>query len=185
MKKKTSALSTKAQFEEKLAHIVDIGAEKTAEEWMQDIEQDYGKVPLIFKRMSERPEVLISHLLYKGTVAQTSPLDPKYVELISMAVGAALKCPHCTGYHMQAAIRMGATREEILEVILLSGMISNSSVLANAYRIFDEKLERCMPCEMKGVPGETAAGSGKAKKPPARKKTGAAKARSSGTGRKR
>ena len=151
MAKKVSALSTKDQFEEKLAHIVEIGAEKTAEEWMQDIEQDYGKVPLIFKRMGERPEVLISHLLYKGTVAQTSPLDPKYVELISMAVGAALKCPHCTGYHMQAAIKMGASREEILEVILLSGMISNSSVLANAYRIFDEKVEKCIPCETKDV----------------------------------
>ena len=107
MAKKVSALSTKDQFEEKLAHIVEIGAEKTAEEWMQDIEQEYGKVPLVFKRMGERPEVLISHLLYKGTVAQTSPLDPKYVELISMAVGAALKCPHCTGYHMQAASEDG------------------------------------------------------------------------------
>ena len=171
MAKKVSALSTKDQFDEKLAHIVDIGAEKTAKEWMQDIEQDYGKVPLIFKRMGERPEVLISHLLYKGTVAQTSPLDPKYVELISMAVGAALKCPHCTGYHMQAAIKMGATREEVLEVILLSGMISNSSVLANAYRIFDEKVEKCIPCETKGVvPG----GKGKAaiKKMPVKRSAG-------------
>jgi AhpD family alkylhydroperoxidase len=123
--------------------------------------------------MGERPEVLISHLLYKGTVAQTSPLDPKYVELISLAVGAALKCPHCTGYHMQAAIRMGATREEVLEVILLSGMISNSSVLANAYRIIDEKLEKCLPCELKGV--ERAAKS-PAKKP-APKKTPAKKKR--------
>jgi AhpD family alkylhydroperoxidase len=68
-----------------------------------------------------------------------------------MAVGAALKCPHCTSYHMQAATRMGATREEILEVILIAGMISNSSVLANAYRIFDEKIEKCVPCETKGV----------------------------------
>jgi AhpD family alkylhydroperoxidase len=123
---------------------------------MKVIEEDYGRVPLIFKRMGERPEVLISHLLYKGTVAQTSPLDPKYVELISMAVGAALKCPHCTGYHMQAATRMGATREEILEVILIAGLISNSSVLANAYRIIDEKLEKCIPCETEDV--------GKAKK---------------------
>jgi len=169
MAKKISALSTRDQFEEKLAHIVKIGAERTAEEWMQDIEQEYGRVPLVFKRMGERPEVLISHLLYKGTVAQTSPLDPKYVELISMAVGAALKCPHCTGYHMQAALRMGASREEILEVILLSGMISNSSVLANAYRIIDEKLEKCIPCETKGV------GDGKAaavKKRPVRRMTG-------------
>ena len=30
-------------------------------------------------------------------------------------------------------------------------MISNSSVLANAYRIIDEKLEKCLPCETKGV----------------------------------
>jgi len=143
--------ASKLQFEEKLATIVERGAEATAEEWMKVIEIEYGRVPLIFKRMSERPEVLISHLLYKGTVAETSPLAPKYVELISMAVGAALKCAHCTGYHMQAAIKMGATREEILEVILLSGMISNSSVLANAYRIFDEKLEKCIACETKWV----------------------------------
>lgn len=142
------------QFEEKLATIVEKGAEATAAEWLEIIGVEYGRIPLIFQRMSERPEVLISHLLYKGTVAETSPLDPKYVELISMAVGAALKCPHCTGYHMQAAIRMGATREEVLEVILLAGMIANSSVLANAYRIVDEKLEKCLPCGTKGVGDE-------------------------------
>jgi AhpD family alkylhydroperoxidase len=151
MAKKVSAQSTKDQFEEKLALIVKQGADVTADEWLKAIEVEYGKVPLVFRRMGERPEVLISHLLYKGTVAQTSPLDPKYVELISLAVGAALKCPHCTGYHMQAALKMGASREEILEVILLAGMISNSSVLANSYRIFDEKMERCIPCEPKEV----------------------------------
>lgn len=165
MKKKVSSISTKDQFEERLAHIVELGADITADEWLKDIEVEYGKVPLVFKRMGERPEVLISHLLYKGTVTQTSPLDPKYVELISMAVGAALKCPHCTGYHMQAAVKMGASREEVLEVILLSGMIANSSVLANAYRIFDDKLEKCIPCELEGVPPE--AGT---KKAPVKKK---------------
>lgn len=163
--------ASKLDFEEKLAQIVRQGADVTAEDWLKDIEKDYGRVPLIFRRMSERPEVLISHLLYKGTVAETSPLDPKYVELISMAVGAALKCPHCTSYHMQSAVKMGATREEILEVILLSGMISNSSVLANAYRIFDEKVEKCIPCEMKGVGRGTKAAAAK-KKPVRRKRTG-------------
>jgi len=154
MAKNVPTKSTKDQFEERLAQIVAKGADLTADEWIQAIEREYGRVPLIFKRMNERPEVLISHLLYKGTVAQTSPLDPKYVELISLAVGAALKCPHCTGYHMQAALRMGATREEVLEVILLAGMISNSSVLANAYRLIDEKLEKCVPCDNKCVADE-------------------------------
>jgi len=157
--------TTKEEFEERLAQIVARGAEVTADDWMRKIEDEYGRVPLIFKRMGERPEVLISHLLYKGTVAQTSPLDPKYVELISLGVGAALKCPHCTGYHMQAALKMGASREEILEVILLAGMIANSSVLANSYRIFDEKMERCIPCESKGM------GLPKLKRKPASPKT--------------
>jgi AhpD family alkylhydroperoxidase len=165
MAKRVLVKSTKEDFEEQLAKIVKDGADLTAREWMQAIEVEYGRVPLIFKRMGERPEVLISHLLYKGTVAQTSRLDPKYVELISLAVGAALKCPHCTGYHMQAAIRMGATREEVLEVILLAGMISNSSVLANAYRIIDEKLERCLPCDTKnGQREKKAVGKRRAKK---------------------
>ena len=79
--------TTKEEFEDRLAQIVARGADVTADAWMKEIEVEYGRVPLIFKRMGERPEVLISHLLYKGTVAQTSPLDPKYVELISLAVG--------------------------------------------------------------------------------------------------
>ncbi len=140
-----------SEFEDLLREIIERGTEETAKEWMNDIELEYGRTPLIFKRMAERPEVLISHLLYKGTVAETSALDPKYVELISMAVGAALRCQHCTGYHMQAALKKGATREEILEVILLAGLISNSSVLANAYRIIDSKLSQCIPCETNGV----------------------------------
>ena len=150
------------EFEDRLKKIVSQGAGATADEWLKIIEHEYGKVPLIFQRMGERPEVLISHLLYKSSVAETSSLDPKYVELISMAVGAALKCQYCTSYHMQAAIKMGATREEILEVILLSGMISNSSVLANAYRVIDERLEKCFPCEVKGV-GAKPAKAGKKK----------------------
>jgi hypothetical protein len=52
---------------------------------------------------------------------------------------------------MQAAFKMGATREEILETILLAGLISNSSVLANAYRIVDDKFDKCLPCELKGI----------------------------------
>jgi AhpD family alkylhydroperoxidase len=156
------------EFEDRLRQIVELGADATADEWMKVIEREYGKVPLIFKRMGERPEVLISHLLYKSTVGETSQLDPKYVELISMAVGAALKCPYCTSYHMQAAAKMGATREEILEVILLSGMIANSSVLANAYRVIDERLEKCFPCEVKTVPQK------KAVKVPGKKKIGSA-----------
>ncbi len=138
-------------FEEDLSRIVESGADEACAGWLKAIEQEYGKIPLIFQRMAERPEVLVSHLLYKDSVTKTSPLGPKQIELTCLAVGAALKCPHCTGYHMQAALKMGASREEILETVLIAGLISNSSVLANAYRVIDDKLAKCVPCETQGI----------------------------------
>jgi AhpD family alkylhydroperoxidase len=141
-------------FEETLDGIARKGSEKAAREWMQQIEREYGRIPFIFKRMSERPEVLISHLLYKGAVIDTSTLDPKTVELISMAVGAALQCSFCVDYHMQAAIQKGATREEILEVILIAGLLANSVVLAEAYRVMETRLPECGgSCDTNGVAG--------------------------------
>jgi AhpD family alkylhydroperoxidase len=105
--------------------------------------------------MSEHPEVLISHLLYKGAVTETSRLDPKTVELISLAVGAALQCSHCVDYHMQAATAKGATREEILEVILIAGLLANSVVLAEAYRVMESRLPECGgSCDTNGVGGK-------------------------------
>lgn len=139
------------RFEELLEGIARDGSEKTARTWLQEIETEYGKVPLIFQRMAERPEILISHLLYKGAVTGTGTLDPKTIELISLAVGAALKCPHCVEYHVQSAIRKGATRGEILEVILIAGLLANAAILANAYRIIDRELERCAPCDVNGL----------------------------------
>ena len=59
-------------FEKISARIAERGSEAIARELLLEIENEYGRVPLIFDRMSERPEVLISHLLYKGAVVETS-----------------------------------------------------------------------------------------------------------------
>lgn len=134
-------------FEKMSARIAEKGSETIAEDLLKEIENEYGRVPLIFKRMSERPEILISHLLYKGAVVETSQLEPKMIELISVAVGAALQCSHCVEYHMQAAIAKGATRAEILEVILIAGLLANAAVLADAYRVVNGS-ELCPSCDI-------------------------------------
>lgn len=140
------------EFEKILARVSERGSDVIAEELLREIEAEYGRVPLIFERMSERPEILISHLLYKGAVTETSQLEPKVIELISLAVGAALKCSHCVEYHMQAAIAKGATRAEILEVILIAGLLANSAVLADAYRVVNGSAPApCPSCDINGT----------------------------------
>lgn len=140
-------------YEQIIKSVLESGAAETAQSWMDAILAENGRIPLIFERMAERPEVLVSHLLYKTSVLKTSTLEPKYVELISIAVSSALRCNHCTDYHVQAAIRKGATKDEILEAILIAGLTSQSTVLADAYRTYAESIEECTACAM-NIPGE-------------------------------
>ncbi len=44
-------------------------------------------------------------------------LDSKTKELIALAIGITARCDGCLVYHTKAAIRHGATRDEVLETI--------------------------------------------------------------------
>ena len=44
-------------------------------------------------------------------------LDPKTKELIALAIGIDARCDGCIGFHVKAARRHGATREEIAETV--------------------------------------------------------------------
>ncbi len=44
-------------------------------------------------------------------------LDPKTKELIALAIGVATRCDGCIAYHARALVRLGATREEVTEML--------------------------------------------------------------------
>jgi AhpD family alkylhydroperoxidase len=44
-------------------------------------------------------------------------LDGKTKELIALAIGIAVRCDGCIGFHAKAALKQKATREEVLETI--------------------------------------------------------------------
>jgi AhpD family alkylhydroperoxidase len=44
-------------------------------------------------------------------------LDRKTKELIALAVGVAVRCDDCIGFHIKAAIEQGASREEVAEAL--------------------------------------------------------------------
>ena len=132
-----------SKFDEVSRSVQEKGAQATADELIRNVEEEFGSAPLIYKKLEDMPEALISHLLYKNAIGEGGCLPPKTVELISLAVGSALRCDHCTEYHMRAAKLMGASKEEILEAVLIAGMLANSSVLANAYRVVDPDEEPC------------------------------------------
>ena len=56
-----------------------------------------------------------------STLAQAATrdgaLDKKTKELIVLALGAAAHCDGCIGFHAEALVRLGATRQEVEEAL--------------------------------------------------------------------
>lgn len=44
-------------------------------------------------------------------------LDAKTKELIALAIGVSLRCDGCIGFHMEALVRLGATKAEVEEAL--------------------------------------------------------------------
>lgn len=137
----------------KLEKILKKPPEEAAEELLKEVEKAYGEVPYILNFMKQSPELLVAKILYDNEIIREfKRLDAKTIELISIGVSAALRCEHCLKLHIRVAQRLGATKEEIFDAILIAGSLSNAAVLAEGTRAMDAEVKD--ECEVCGMPGE-------------------------------
>ena len=80
-----------------------------------------------------------------GTLAQAAmrdgALSRKHKELTALALGVAGHCDACIGFHMQALVKLGATREEVEETLGVAVYMGGGPSLmyaATALRAWDE-----------------------------------------------
>ncbi len=52
-----------------------------------------------------------------GAATKDGALDKKTKELIALAIGVSTRCDGCIGFHTEALVKLGATREEIEETL--------------------------------------------------------------------
>ncbi len=65
----------------------------------------------------EGPEVAASFSELAKAAIKPGVINSKTKELMALAIGIAARCDGCIGFHTEAAIRYGATREEVVETI--------------------------------------------------------------------
>ncbi len=128
--------------------------EDAAEELLKDVEKVNGEVPYILNFMKQSPELLVTKILHDNSITREfKRLDAKTIELISIGVAASLKCPHCLKLHIRVAQRLGMTKEEIFDAILIAGSLSNAAVLAEGIRAIDAEKQNDV-CGVCGIPAE-------------------------------
>jgi AhpD family alkylhydroperoxidase len=137
----------------KLEKILKKPADEAAGELLKEVEKAYGEVPYILNFMKQSPELLVAKILYDNEIIREfKRLDAKTIELISIGVSAALRCEHCLKLHIRVAQRLGATKEEIFDAILIAGSLANASVLADGTRAIDAEVKD--ECDVCGMPEE-------------------------------
>lgn len=63
------------------------------------------------------PEVMKAFYSLGEKASTSGALDAKTKELIALAIAVAVRCDDCIAFHTQAALKAGATRDEILETL--------------------------------------------------------------------
>ena len=110
------------------------------------IEKRRGELGFLLSMLKKRPGTFNPYVL-KGISVYSEPaaLNRKTAELAAVAAATALRCDHCVDAHINRAIDEGATLDEVMDVILIAGAISESSTLSVAlrkYRQYEGKTQR-------------------------------------------
>lgn len=93
------------------------------------------------KLRKEIPDVMGGFNTIAQAATKDGALDKKTKELIALALGVAARCDGCIGFHTQALVKLGATREEILETLGMTVYMGGGPSLmyaADAIKAFEE-----------------------------------------------
>lgn len=90
------------------------------------------------------PEAMAGfYALSKGAMADGA-IDKKTKELIALAIGVTQRCDGCIGFHVKALKDLGATREEMTELMAVCVYMGGGPALmfaADALRAYDEGVD--------------------------------------------
>lgn len=64
-------------------------------------------------------------------------LDPKFKELIALGIAVAIRCDSCVAFHVHDALKVGASRAEILETLGVAIMMGGGPAAMYACDAFE------------------------------------------------
>jgi len=94
------------------------------------------------------PEVMKAFSAMAQAATAGGALDTKTKELIALAIAVAIRCDGCVAFHSQAAVKHGATREEVMETMgmaLYMGAGPSLMYAAQAVEAYDQFAAAAVP----------------------------------------
>lgn len=83
------------------------------------------------------PDTVRGYGTLSNAGAKTTQLGDKTRELIALAVAVTRQCDGCIAVHTDAAVKHGATREEIMETLSVTISVNAGAALVYSARVMD------------------------------------------------
>ena len=113
-----------------------------ADKILAAIERRYGFVPVVNQVMSERPDLFIPMAnLGKAVFEGEGDLEQKTRYLCAVSAAASSGAEYCLSVQMKHAVEAGATRDEVLEAIVIGCQISMTRSQSYALRRYAEQFD--------------------------------------------
>ena len=98
------------------------------------------------KLRKDIPDTLQGFAALAKAASRDGALDRKTKELIALALGVAAHCDGCIGFHSEALVKLGATRQEVEEALGMAVYMGGGPSLMyaaeaiSAYEQFQQQL---------------------------------------------
>src|SRR5690554_5530141 len=90
------------------------------------------------KRQDLAPKPLEAFKAFSASVFADGALPGKTKQIIAVAVAHVTQCPYCIRGHTKAALRHGATEQELMEAIWVAAEMRAGGAFAHANLAIDE-----------------------------------------------
>jgi AhpD family alkylhydroperoxidase len=93
------------------------------------------------------PDTVRGYMTLSNANAATTKLSEKTRQLISLAVAVTARCDGCIVIHTDAALKAGATREEISEALGVAVAMNAGAALVYSTRVLDAVTAKSGPTQ--------------------------------------
>jgi AhpD family alkylhydroperoxidase len=100
-------------------------------EYKQQIAAAVGQIAAV------SPDIVRGYRVLSDAGQKTGKLDAKTRELIALGVAVTRQCDGCIAVHTEAALKHGATREEIVEALGVAIAVNAGAALVYSTRVMD------------------------------------------------
>jgi 4-carboxymuconolactone decarboxylase len=109
--------------------------EEICDSLFEQFEETLGVVPFILPILRERPDSFAFNGLGDLYTFNPESMDRVTAELIAVAAAAATGADGCLKVHIGAAMKEGATREQVRDAIAIAALIGKTGILGGAFRV--------------------------------------------------